>query len=223
VYTYKTGSINHVIGVYWRVFRGVLHLVLSLLLSPPLPRAYRMLGLRVKASPGVFDPYASRTSILLARVAMTIACKLKPRLCLEPYSGTGLAALVMSLAGCSYTIASDLDSRAVECSWQNAKSNKLDHIIDVAQAPNLSYVRRTSSLTLVAANPPYKECRRVGPSDPVCAGENGELLDLFRRQALSILAKGVVVYTSQHPLEERHVGYKITPIETIYLNLVLRR
>lgn len=108
-------------------------------------------GLKIVFCPGVYRP--AEDSFTLLNYASTYFRKGVHLL--EPCTGTGLISLVAASAKC-FSVATDIDVKAVLCASRNAKENQLDEYIDFVCCDGLAAIRRNLFLTtLVVFNPPY--------------------------------------------------------------------
>jgi len=119
-------------------------------------------GLKIAFCPGVYRP--AEDSFMLLDYASTYFKK-GIRL-LEPCTGTGLISLAAASAKC-FSVATDVDVKAVLCANRNSRENRLDGYVDFVCCDGLAAMRKNLvSTTLVVFNPPYLP----GDEDPRWGG-----------------------------------------------------
>ena len=104
--------------------------------------------MRLITVPGVFRPRSD--SRMLAAIA---ARRVRPETTvLDPFTGSGIAALAAARAGARAVSAVDVSRRAVACAWLNARLNGLR--LRVLRGDMFAPVRG-ERFDLIVANPPY--------------------------------------------------------------------
>jgi len=141
--------------------------------------------LKILVFKGVFNPKLSVSTILLSKhVPSPMRGGVSTRM-VEVGSGSGVIALVAAMKGWD-VVASDVDVVSTYNTLYNSKMNRLNAKMNVTCADLLSHIR-SSSLALVVSNPPYMPCRRTSYNDPICAGEQLELIQALLREAYRVL------------------------------------
>jgi len=109
----------------------------------------KIYGLEIEYCQGVYRP--SDDSFLLAD---TLNGHVKGKLAIDIGSGTGIISLVIAKTGIR-VIATDISLDSAKCTWNNAKRNNLDHLIDVICCDIICPLRPSAKLDVIASNPPY--------------------------------------------------------------------
>ena len=105
--------------------------------------------LKLEYCQGVYWP--SDDSFLLAD---TLSNRVKGKLAVDVGSGTGIISLIMAEKGMR-VIAIDVDLNSAKCTWNNAKRNKLDHLVDVICCNLIEPLRTSAKFDIIVSNPPY--------------------------------------------------------------------
>ncbi len=119
-------------------------------------------GGRIHPHFGVFAPVRREYVDLVAATALPAACT-APSVAFDIGTGTGVLAAVLARRGIERVVATDLDTRALQCARENVRRLGLIDRIDVVQADLFPEGRAA----LVVCNPPWIPAR---PSSPM---ENG--------------------------------------------------